>query len=72
MILCSDCYDKLKDVPNIVKTGSGISCFGGYRECEECERKISNFITAKVSNDRIDEVVKKTVELARSNSINSK
>lgn len=62
MILCSDCYDKLKDIPNIEKTGRGISCFGGYRICEECNKKISSYIQAEVSNKRLEKAVIETVE----------
>lgn len=61
MYLCFDCYEKLKEVPNIVKTGSGISCFGGYKTCEECNSKISKFVKAEVSNDGVKEAVKNTV-----------
>lgn len=51
--LCSDCYEKLKEVPNIVKTGNGIACWGGT-VCEECEKRVTNFVTVEISNKNIE------------------
>ena len=54
MILCYDCYEKIKDVPNIVKLGSGVTCFGSYKTCEECNKKISHYVHVEVSNKNIE------------------
>jgi hypothetical protein len=53
MRLCQGCYEKLKIVPNIVKTGMGLACFGGTT-CDECEGRIYRFITVEVSNKNIE------------------
>lgn len=54
MRLCSKCYDKLKDAPNIVKTGGGRSCFGGGAKCDECEKRMTAFVIVEISNKNIE------------------
>ena len=53
MRLCDECYEKLKIVPNIVKTGRVLACFGGTI-CEECEKRIFRFVTVEISNKNIE------------------
>lgn len=53
MKLCPGCYEKLKDIPNIVKTGSGLACFGGVT-CGECGLKTHRFTMVEMSNKNIE------------------
>lgn len=53
MRLCPECYEKLKIVPNLVKTGSGRACFGGTL-CDECEKRIRTFVVVEISNKNIE------------------
>ena len=54
MNLCKDCYEKLKVVPNIVRTGGGRSCFGGSLECEECSAKVTQYVIVEILNKNIE------------------
>jgi hypothetical protein len=53
MRLCSKCYENLKIVPNLVKTGGGRACFGGTK-CDECGDRITSFVTVEISNKNIE------------------
>ena len=53
MKLCSDCHEKLKEVPNIVKTGNGRACWGGTT-CEECGKRMTAFVIVEISNKNIE------------------
>ena len=53
MVLCPECYDKLKIVPNIVRTGSGRCCFG-FMYCDECKKRVLGYINVEVSNKNIE------------------
>ena len=54
MTLCKECWGKLKHVPNIVKKGIGITCFGGFCFCEECRAKITHYVIVEISNENIE------------------
>lgn len=51
--LCPECYEKLKVVPNIVRIGNGIACFGGTF-CDECNKRGDRFIKVEISNKNIE------------------
>lgn len=53
MQLCLTCYDKLKDIPNIVKLGVGRACFGRPL-CDECGKCILGFVAVEISNKKIE------------------
>lgn len=53
MRLCEKCYETLKIVPNIVRLGRGIACWGGTT-CDECGDKIRVFISIEISNKNIE------------------
>lgn len=55
MQLCSKCYDKIKEIPNIVHIGNGrTNCFGGFAKCDECGKKLMGFALVEISNKNIE------------------
>lgn len=47
MKICSDCYEKIKNMPWYIKKGTGLACWGSS-ECEECGNRTRSYVIVEI------------------------